>query len=210
MARTGRPPQDTGPPGLGSTVPEDFHIRHRFPERGSNGENSMPQPEIPPSDRVDHIPWSGRGAASESPLNQMRQDQPLPSDLGNPDSPENRLETLWNEFVDQNAVIEQLTGQLRSFEQKAGQFWTACDEQRTAIISLQQRLDALARQQVFTNTRIAAAQLAVQAKGPHDKTDTIRDSAEIFYQFLMRDLVASVPPSPSDIAIDPKGSKTQH
>ncbi|PWT75582.1 MAG: hypothetical protein C5B60_05165 [Chloroflexi bacterium] len=166
MARTRG---DSGPPGLGG-VP--------------NGENPMSEPQIAPSDREEHVPWSGRGEIVEHSVP--------------PDALGERLETLWNELVNQNGVIEQLTNQLHSFERKAAEFWTACEEQRNAIIMLQQRLDALARQQLQTNTRIAAVQLAVQARGPHDKADAIRDSAETFYQFLMRDLITSVSSPPSE------------
>lgn len=184
MARTRG---NAGPPGLGG-IP--------------NGENPTPEPEIPPSDREEHIVWYGPRA-------------PLPEEeIHTPpsDALSEKLETLWSEFTDQNAVIEQLNGQLRTMEQTEGLLRGTAETHHNALINLNARLDALAKQTLQINVRATALQLAVQAKGVHEPSSKIVEQAERFYQFLLKDMIAREP-SPEEMIVIPSvgpDSTTQH
>lgn len=151
-----RPPQD--PPGLGG-VPNGEQIEEHL----ANSANSADSPGTN-RQHDDQIPWSGTGDV------QTRE----------------KLETLWSEFLDQNAVVEQVGGQVRALEQALAQSVAAWQEIRNAVLQLQQRLDALARQTLNTNNRMAALQIASGIKETPEKTV---ERAKYYVEFLLGDLV---------------------
>lgn len=189
MARV-RQPRETdppeGPPGLGGTpngpmpigypVPDD-ELHNELAGEDSSGTNR----ESRFADIREHQP-----NARESALGIIDIMKQIPAKLAEESE---RLTTLWSEFTDQNAIVEQINGQIRALEQNLAQSIAVWQETRNAVLTLQQRLDALARQQVHTNTRMAALQLAAQNTKGAEAPEKIVERAERFYMFLLGDLV---------------------
>jgi len=98
---------------------------------------------------------------------------------------------------ERDLFVDQLQGQVRKLEADLGEQRAACIEYRNAILTLGQRLDLMARNQMQMNYRAMALDFATKCRQPGEGADKMVAHAERFFEFLSKAIEIPIAPGPA-------------